>query len=129
MDVYADKPIAKEKSMPMAMTKLFDHFTFEAKFGGFLPETDYALTIAYRSSNNEEINLHTVVANGRTIHCGRQFGGSKNPDFDKDFLVDGFESATYLLPRECFENGTLELKISEPTEGFKLCEMWIAPTN
>ncbi len=127
MDVYADKPFSKEKSMPMAMTKLFDHFNFEAKFGGFLPETDYTLTVVYRSDNDEEINRHTVTANGRIIHCGKQFGGAKNPDFDKDFLVEGFESAAYTLPRECFENGTLELTISEPTEGFKLCEMWIAP--
>ena len=49
MDVYADKPFAKEKSMPMAMTKVFDHFTFSAKFGGFIPETDYTLKIAYKS--------------------------------------------------------------------------------
>ena len=29
MDIQADRPYTKEKPLPMAMTKLFDHFNFE----------------------------------------------------------------------------------------------------
>lgn len=127
MDVYADKPVAREKSMPMAMTKLFDHFSFRASFGGFAPGTDYEMTIVYKTDNNDKILHHTVTAGGQTIFDGKQFGGRRNELFDKDFLVDGFESATYLLPADLFKNGTLDLLISEETEGFKLCELWIKP--
>lgn len=127
MDVYADKPFAKEKSMPMAMTKVFDHFTFSAKFGGFIPETDYTLKIAYKSDKNENITHHTVKAGGEKIYEGSQYGGKKNEQFDKDFLVPGFESATYILPKEVFKNGALDIEISEPIDGFKLCELWIKP--
>ena len=127
MDVYADKPFAKEKSMPMGMTKLFDHFSFRANFGGFSPDTDYSLRITYKTDNDDSILHHKVTAGGRVIYDGKQFGGNKNEVFDKAYLVEGFESATYLLPSEVFKNGTLELLITEETQGFKLCELWIEP--
>ena len=127
MDVYADKPVAKELSMPMAMTKLYDHFSFKAKFGGFKANTDYSLKIAYRTDINPEINDHRIIANGVTIYEGVQFGGRKDPDFDKEMLVKGFESAEYILPKDVFVNGTLDLEIKEDIDGFKFCELWIKP--
>ncbi len=127
MDVYADKPIAKKLSMPMAMTKVYDHFSFKALFGTFKPNTDYTLKIVYKTDNNSEIKHHRVVANGKVIYDGEQFGGRKDPIFDKEMLVEGFESAEYILPKEVFRNGTLDLEIRENTDGFKLCELWIKP--
>ena len=127
MDVYADKPVAKELSMPMAMTKLYDHFSFKAKFGGFKANTDYSLKIAYRTDINPEINDHRIIANGVTIYEGVQFGGRKDPDFDKEMLDKGFESAEYILPKDVFVNGTLDLEIKEDIDGFKFCELWIKP--
>ena len=127
MDVYADKPIAKERSMPMAMTKVYDHFSFKAKFGGFKANTDYILKIAYKTDINPEINDHRIIANEKTIYEGAQFGGKKDPEFDKIMLVDGFESAEYVLSKDIFINGTLELEIKEDIDGFKLCELWIKP--
>lgn len=127
MDVYADKPVAKERSMPMAMTKVYDHFSFKAKFGGFKSNTDYILKIAYKTDINPEINDHRIIANGKTIYEGAQFGGKKDPEFDKNMLVEGFESAEYILSKDVFINGTLELEIKEDIDGFKLCELWIKP--
>ncbi|MEE1504925.1 MAG: hypothetical protein UGF89_11865, partial [Acutalibacteraceae bacterium] len=127
MDVYADKPIAKERSMPMAMTKVYDHFSFKAKFGGFKPNTDYILKIAYKTDINPEINDHRIIANEKTIYEGAQFGGKKDPEFDKIMLVDDFESAEYVLSKDVFINGTLELEIKEDIDGFKFCELWIKP--
>ena len=109
----------------MCMTKVYDHFTFKAKFGGFRANTDYVLTIAYKSPRNADAQLHKISANGVTIYEGPQFGGMKNEEFDKKFLVEGFESASYEISRDVFINGTLELDISEPLSGFKLCELWI----
>lgn len=127
MDVYADKPVAKELSMPMAMTKVYDHFSFKALFGGFKANTDYTLKITYKSDINHEIQHHRIIANGKTIYDGAQFGSRKDPIFDKEILVKGFESAEYILPKEVFINGTLELEIKEDIDGFKLCELWIKP--
>lgn len=127
MDVYADKPISKELSMPMAMTKVYDHLSFKALFGGFKANTDYTLKISYKTDINPDILHHRIIANGNIIYDGTQFGGRKDPVFDKEILVKGFESAEYILPKDIFINGTLELEIKEEIDGFKLCELWIKP--
>ncbi len=124
MDIQGDRPYTKERPLPMSMTKLYDNYTFKAEFGGFKPETDYTLTIAYKSDASDDA-MHSLSANGRIIYEGAQFGGQKNPQFDKEFLAEGFESATYTLNRDIFINGTLELLISEPDIGFKFSELWI----
>jgi hypothetical protein len=107
------------------MTKAFDHFTFKAKFGGFKANTDYILTITYKGDRNEDACLHKITANGKTVYEGPQYGGTPNKEFDEKFLVDGFESASYKIGKEFFINGTLDLEISEPLGGFKICELWI----
>lgn len=124
MDIQGDRPYTKEKALPMSMTKLYDNYSLNAKFGGFKPATDYTLTVVYKSDASAEAN-HKITANGITIYEGPQFGGEKNPEFDKEFLVEGFESASYRLKSDIFINGTLELEIIEPDIGFKFCEMWI----
>ncbi len=125
MDIQGDRPYTKETPLPMGMTKVFDHFSFSAKFGGFNPEYDYTLTIVYKGDKNTETQHHKICANGFTVYEGPQFGGSPDPEFDSTLLAPGFESATYLLKKEYFINGTLSLDISEPTEGFKFCEIFI----
>ncbi len=124
MDIQGDRPYTKETPIPMSMTKLYDNYTLKAKFGGFKPETDYTLTIVYKSDASADAK-HRITANSHIIYEGAQFGGEKNPQFDKEFLVPGFESAAYNLKSDIFVNGTLELEISEPDIGFKFCEMWI----
>ena len=125
MDIQGDHPYTRQTALPMCMTKVYDHFTFKANFGGFRADTDYVLTIAYKSPRNVDAQLHKICANGITIYEGPQFGGMKNEEFDRCFLVDGFESASYEIDKDLFINGTLELSISEPLSGFKLCEIWI----
>lgn len=125
MDIQGDRPYTKERPLPMSMTKVYDNFGFKAKFGGFRKNTDYTLTVAYKSDNDPDIQKHRVVANGVKLYEGTQYGGTKNPQFDKEMLVEGFESASYDLKSDIFVNGTLELEICEPVEGFKFCELWI----
>ena len=125
MDIQGDRPYTRETALPMCMTKVYDHFTFDAKFGGFKADTDYILTIVYKCPKNEDARLHKICANGTTIYEGPQFGGMKNEEFDRKYLVNGFESASYEISKDVFINGTIELNISEPLSGFKFCEMWI----
>ncbi len=125
MDIQGDRPYTKETPIPMSMTKVYDHFTFSAKFGGFRNDCNYLLTIAYKGSPNRDTQEHKITANGHTVYCGPQYGGIADAEFDNALLAPGFESATYVLNKEFFINGTLLLEISEPTEGFKFCELWI----
>ncbi len=125
MDIQGDRPSAKESSLPMSMTKIYDHYSFNAHFGGFKPNTDYTLTVVYRNRVNEEISHHKVYANEHLIYDGTQFGGESNKFFDKAVLADGFISATYALSRNCFINGALKLCICEATDGVNICELWI----
>ncbi len=125
MDIQADRPYTKEKPLPMGMTKLFDHFNFEAFFGGFASDCDYVLKVVYKSENADEIEHHTVTVNDTVIYDGKRYGGKKDAEFDEAILVDGFESCEYLIPKELIINGTINLKIEEATEGFKFCEFWI----
>lgn len=125
MDIQGDRPYTKSNPLPMSMTKIYDHFSFKAKFGGFKENTDYILTVIYRDKVNENITRHKISANGNIIYEGPQFGGEKNTFFDKAILPEGFTSASYLLKKHNFTNGTLEISISEETEGVNICELWI----
>ena len=125
MDIQGDRPSAKEKSLPMAMTKVYDHFSFNAHFGTFQKDTDYELIIAYQHSQNDAIEHHKITANGVVIYDGKRYGGTEDQQFDAEFLAEGFSSRKYRLPKEVFQNGALDLEITEPVDGFKLCELWI----
>ena len=125
MDIQADRPYTRKTPIPMSMTKVYDHFTFYADFGGFSSDCDYLLTIVYKGNGNPDTTEFKITANGNTIYCGAHYGGKSNPDFDEKMLAPGFVSSTYLIKKEHLINGTIKLAISEPTEGFKFCEMWI----
>ncbi len=124
MDIQGDRPYTKETPLPMCMTKLYDNYSVKGKFGGFCGDTDYVLTVVYKSDKSAQTN-HKIIANGITVYEGPQFGGTPNPQFDKELLIPGFESASYVLKSDVFINGTLELEIIEPSIGFKFCELWI----
>ncbi len=125
MDIRGDRPETKANPLPMSMTKVYDHFTFNANFGGFLPDTDYELTVTYKTDINNDVNHHKITANGNIIYEGKQYGGINNDSLDTCILQKGFQSASYKIPSEFFINGALKLEISEPIDGVKLCELWI----
>lgn len=125
MDIQGDRPYTKENPLPMSMTKIYDHYSFKAHFGGFTPGKDYILTVVYRDKKSADICHHKVCVNGTVIYDGVQFGGTQNLSYDKILLPDGFVSASYTIPHNLFRNGALDLCISEDTEGVNICELWI----
>lgn len=129
MDFQGDRPGVNDGSIPMAQLKLFDHFSFRCKIGGFIPGRDYKLRVSYSSRKTESVRAHSVKLNGHVIYCGAQYGGEKDAKFDSWYLAPNTESATYLLPADCFENGCGELLIEEPTVGVMLSEFWIFPAE
>jgi hypothetical protein len=79
----------------------------------------------YKTDINSDVTEHTVTANKTTLYCGPQYGSSQNTVFDTMALAEGFQSASYPIKSEVFENGALDLELFEPVDGVKLCELWI----
>lgn len=125
IDFQGDRVSVNNGSIPMSQLKLFDHHSFRCKLGGFTIGVDYKLRVSYRKAKYDFVKKHTVTANGKTIYSGKQYGGEKNKKFDSDYLAPDTETATYLLPADVFENGCVEIVISEPTVGIMMSEFWI----
>ncbi len=125
MDFQGDRINVNNGSIPMSQLKLYDHFSFRCKLGGFTQGIDYKLRVSYGKARYNFVIKHTVTANGIEIYCGKQYGGEKDEKFDKKYLAPNTETATYLLPAAVFENGCIELVISEPTVGVTMSEFWI----
>jgi hypothetical protein len=122
MNFQGDRP-NNDGSMPVSMLKVYDHFSFRARLGGF-SNRDYTLTVIYKKHSTE--NTHQLItANGFTVYEGISYGGEKNEQFDKELLSDGFESASYTIKKDFFINGTLDLLITEKTKGIEFCEFFI----
>ncbi len=129
MDFQGDRPEVNNGSIPMSMLKVFDHFSFEAHFGGFSAGHDYTLSVNYKEDYSNLVKHHKVTANGVVIYDGTRYGGTVNERFNVELSAPGFTLVEYTLPQEIFENGTLELKIEEPILGFEVCELWIKRKN
>lgn len=112
-----------DASLPMCMTKVFDHFNFKTSVAG-LTGGDYKLRITYKDRPNDKIIHHKVTINGNVIHDGRQFGGVRDEAFEKKFLADGYLSIVYDVPAEHIDNGCAVLEITEPLDGFEISEFW-----
>ena len=122
MNFQGDRP-DNDGRMPMSMLKVYDHFSFRAKLGGFR-DRDYTLTVIYKDHSTK--NTHQkITANGHIVYEGISFGGERNEQFDKEMLCEGFLSASYKINKEIFVNGTLDLLITEETKGIEICEFFI----
>ncbi len=126
INFLGDRPKSNDGTVPMSMLKLYDHHSLKANIGGFTKDTDYILKIVYNSKSKvEALKHHKIVANNTVIYEGAPYGGERDENFDKEMLSEGFESASYVLPKEVLSSGVLELEMTEPIAGFQLCEFWI----
>ena len=125
MNFQGDRPNVNTGAMPTAMFKVYDNLTFKCKVGGLDFDGDYKLKITYLSKKITALCGHKITANGQEIYCGTQFGGEKDEDFDRMMLAPGFETATYVIPKNVIENGCVDLEFGEPIMGVMFCEFWI----
>ena len=125
MDFQGDRPERNNGTLPVCLFKLFDHYSFRCKLGGFKYDTDYILTVTYKDTPNTETLSHKITANGHTVYKGAQFGECKNTSYEAEMLPEGFCAYSYKIPGEFFVNGCIKLEISEPTSGFEIAEFRI----
>ncbi len=125
INYQGDRPNVNNGDIPMSMLKLYDHFTFRCRLGGFLPGRDYVLTVAFSKNCIELLNGFYVKANDRIIYSGKPYGGSVSEEFTEELLAPGFVGISYTLPADVFENGCVALEIGEPIAGVMLSEFWI----
>ena len=125
MNFQGDRPSVNNGSMPTAMFKVYDNLSFKCKVGGLTAASDYKLKIAYLSKKIPALSGHKIVANGAVIYEGPQFGGERDEEFDREMLAPGFETASYVIPKEVIHNGCLDLEFSEPYMGVMFCEFWL----
>ncbi len=123
MNVQGDRPDKNNGTLPTALFKLFDHFSFRLKTGGLKYDTDYYLMITYRDTHNEDSIKHQVKINGKTVYCGQQFGGERNEKYENEMLPAGFIAVQYKVPKEFIVNGCVDLQISEKVNGFEIAEL------
>ena len=125
MDHQGDRPDKNTGELPVCMFRLFDHFVFRAKTAGFAPGTDYVLMITYKNSPDEKAEHHKITVNGHVIYEGAQFGGETNESYVREMLPPGYTAKMYSLPAAVFENGCIDLEVSEPLSGCEICEFRI----
>ncbi len=125
MNFQGDRPNVNNGNMPTGMFKVYDNLTFKCKVGGLDYDGDYKLRISYMDKKIPVLNGHTITANGQIIYKGTQFGGEKDDEFDRSMLAPGFETSSYVIPKEIIQNGCIDLEFSEPIMGVMFCEFWI----
>ena len=125
MNFQGDRPNVNTGEMPVCMFKVYDNLTFKCKVGGLDFDGDYRLKITFTSRKDETTTAHKILVNGVAVYEGAQYGGEKDAEFDTAMLCDGFETATYLIPKELIHNGCIDLEFSEPQSGIMFSEFRI----
>ena len=125
MNVISDRRENVDADIPMELLKCYDHYTLNANLGGFTGDCDYKLIVTYHAADKERKGIQTILANGKKIFEGNTYGGERDAEFDKMYLAPGYFSATYILPKDVFVNGCLELEIGETVDGVEIGEFRI----
>ena len=114
--------------LPMCTVKVYDHFNFSGKVAG-LTGGDYTFNVTYKERKNEEITHHRVALNGNVLHDGGQFGGKVDNEFTAKHLAPGFVRVCYDVPAQYLQNGCALIEITEPLDGFQICEFSFTKAN
>ena len=69
--------------------------------------------------------LAETQGDGVVIYEGAQFGGERDEAFDAEMLPDGFETASYIIPKDVIHNGCVDLEFSEDEMGVMFREFRI----
>ena len=125
MNFQGDRPNVNTGKLPVCLFKVYDNFTFRCKVGGLDYDGDYRLKITFTSRKDENTTAHKITVNGVAIYEGPQYGGEKDEVFDSARLCEGFETATYVIPKELICNGCIDLEFSEPQSGVMFSEFRI----
>ena len=124
MDFQGDRPNINNGSIPMSMTKVFDHYSFRMKTGG-LTGTAYKLILNIKPRYRDEVTDFAIKINGNVLYKGKQYGGVKDEKLTEELSAPGFEMIIYDIPDDFIINGCIELEITEPKVGIMISEVFI----
>ncbi len=124
MDFQGDRPNVNNGSIPMSMTKVFDHYSFRMKTGG-LTGTDYKLILNIKPRYRDEVTDFTIKINGNVLYRGKQYGGYRDEKLAEEISAPDFEMIVYDIPDDFIINGCIDLEITEPKIGIMISEVFI----
>lgn len=124
MDFQGDRPNVNNGSIPMSMTKVFDHYSFRMKTGG-LTKKNNKLILNIKPRYRDEVTDFTIKINGNILYQGKQYGGIIDEKLAEELSAPGFEMHVYDIPDEFITNGCIELEITEPKIGIMISEVFI----
>ncbi len=119
LDFNGDKN--ENADRPMCLVNGFDHFNFRLKTAG-LTGGDYLLRVTFAQMKTIVGTNLKVSVNGNILYEGEIFGGTRDEEYEKKFLPDGFCSVVYDVPAKYLENGCALLEFSEPLNGVIIYE-------
>ena len=128
MDFQGDNPDVNNGNIPMSMLKVFDHYSFRMKTGGFTGK-NYDLILNIKPRYKDFVTDFTIKINGRILYQGKQYGGERDIKRETELSAPGFEMQVYHIPDDFIENGCIELEITEPKIGIMISEIFIKPNN
>ncbi len=124
MDFQGDRPNVNNGTIPMAMLKVYDHYSFRMKTGGLTGQNGYRLRLNLKPRYRDEVTAFTIKINGKILYQGKQYGGERDEVFEKELSAPGFECHLYDIPDGYIDNGCVELEITEPLVGVMLSEIF-----
>ena len=109
--------------MEVGCFNLFDHFNFSLIAEGLKDDAPYKLQVIYKNSINKNTVSHRITINGTLIYMGPQFGGTRDIQYEKDFLPPFLTCINYDVPAGIIKNGRADIYISEPLTGFRIAKL------
>ncbi len=125
IDFLGDTPANENGEVPCELLKAYDHYSLNAKLGGFTAECDYNLIVSFYDNGNDGKGNFCLKVNGNVIYQGVCYGGERNREFDELYLAPDFFSVTYRIPKEYIINGCIDLEITESEKGIMAGEFRI----
>ncbi len=114
-------------SIPMELIGVYDHYFFEAKVAGLLPETDYLLRIVMpRPRRSMAVDFY-ILADGTEIYRGNVTEFPSDEAYDGKWLPAEYCSKVFEIPAGCIQNGCVKLRFAEDRVGVEFAEFRLTP--
>ena len=116
-------------TVPMELLGVYDHYFFQAKVAGLLPEKDYILRIILPRPRRPFDTDFYLFADGAQIWRGNVTEYPNDEAFDAKWLSPEYCSKLFTVPADCIQNGCVKLKFGEDTVGVEFAAFRLTPAE